>query len=317
LNGVSGPGLDPNAITSATGPAKSLIRYRLAALSAVVFWGISFVATKAALRELSPITLIFSRFAIGTTLLLIILLLRRKFVLPGSQAYPSLFVMGLIGIFIHQMLQVHALTLTTAVHTGWLIGLIPIWSAIFAAIFLREKFGSLKLAGLALGFLGAILVVTHGNHEGSFLALPSTRGDLLILLSTINWAIYTILGRRTIQNVGSLRATTFVMLFGWLLLVPFFAASAGWREFTHLSSSGWGALLFLGVACSGLGYLFWYGALEHLEASRVASFLYIEPVVTLIAAMIVLHEPLILTTLMGGLLVLAGVFLVQRAPAGK
>lgn len=308
---------DSHAIPSAKASSKSLIRYRLAALTAVVFWGISFVATKAALRELSPITLIFARFAIGTALLIMILLLRGKFVFPPSQAYPRLFVMGLIGVFIHQMIQVHALTLTTAVHTGWLIGIIPIWSAILAAIFLREKFGILKLAGLALGFLGAILVVIRGNHEGSFLALPSTRGDLLILLSTINWAIYTILGRKTIQNVGSLRATAIVMLFGWLLMVPFFAMSSGWREFVHLSSAGWGALLFLGVACSGLGYLFWYGALEHLEASRVASFLYIEPVVTLIAAMIVLHEPLILTTLVGGLLVLTGVFLVQRAPAGK
>ena len=71
-------------------------------------------------------------------------------------------------------------------------------------------------------------------------------------------------------------------------------------------------MLFLGIACSGLGYLFWYGALERIEASRVAAFLYLEPLVTLAAAVVMLGESVTLTTVAGGLLVLAGVALVQR-----
>src|SRR5256885_9647832 len=157
----------------------SRIPPRLGALLAVLFWGISFVATKAALREVSPVTLIFLRFAIGAVLLFAIV---RK--LPPRDALPQLALMGFIGVFVHQMLQAHALTMTTAVHTGWLIGLTPIWSAILSAIIFRERFGMWKIIGLAGGFAGALLLITPGDFHSSLLSLPSTCGDLLIVIST-------------------------------------------------------------------------------------------------------------------------------------
>jgi drug/metabolite transporter (DMT)-like permease len=102
------------------------------------------------------------------------------------------------------------------------------------------------------------------------------------------------------------------MLFGWLLLLPFFFARQGWSELAHLTAGGWVSVLFLGIGSSALGYLFWYGALEKIEAGRVASFIYIEPLVTLAAAAILLAEPITATSVMGGVLVLLGVLLVQR-----
>ena len=105
------------------------------------------------------------------------------------------------------------------------------------------------------------------------------------------------------------------MLFGWLMLAPLFFWHQGWRELPHVSLAGWGAVLFLGIGCSGLGYLFWYGALERIEVSRVAAFLYLEPLVTLVAAVLLLNEPVSVTTVAGGLLVLLSVYLMQRAPA--
>jgi len=79
------------------------------------------------------------------------------------------------------------------------------------------------------------------------------------------------------------------------------------------SPAGWLAAIFLGLACSGLGYLFWYGALERVEASRVAALLYLEPLVTLAAAVVLLREAVPITTVAGGVLVVAGVVLVQTA----
>jgi len=103
------------------------------------------------------------------------------------------------------------------------------------------------------------------------------------------------------------------MAAGWLMLAPLFLASEGWREWRSLSTAGWGSVLFLGIGCSGLGYLLWYGALSRLPASRVASFLYLEPLVTLVAAATILGEPIEAATVLGGLLVLTGVLLIQRA----
>jgi drug/metabolite transporter (DMT)-like permease len=288
---------------------------RLQAFLAVVLWGISFVATKAALREISPVTLIFTRSALGTALLLATLVARRLPLVPPRVSWGPLALMGFVGVCFHQLLQAFGIRLTTAVHAGWIVGLIPIWSAVLAGLFLRERFGAGKVAGLALGFAGAVLVVSRGRVTPGLLALPGTRGDLLMLASTLNWAIYTTLGHATIRRLGSLRATAGAMFLGGLMLAPLFLRAGGWREYAALSGAGLAAVLYLGIGASGLGYLFWYGALERVESSRVAAFLYLEPLVTLAAAVALLHEPVGVATVAGGLLVLAGVALVQRAPA--
>ncbi|MGZ7078371.1 MAG: DMT family transporter, partial [Thermoanaerobaculia bacterium] len=283
---------------------------RLGALVAVALWGISFVATKTALRDISPTTQIFTRFAIGSVLHLAIV--RR---LPPRESWPSLALMGFIGVFVHQMLQSYALTMTSAIHTGWLIAISPIWSAILAAIFLRERFGPWKVIGLIGGTVGALIVITRGDFSPSVLRLPSTRGDLLILVSTVNWSIYSVVGHPTIRRLGPRRATSGAMLFGTLMLAPLFVIRQGWRELPNLSQGGWVAVLFLGIGCSALGYLFWYGALETVEVSRVAAFLHIEPLFTFVAAIGVLHESVSLTTVVGGLLVIVSVLLTQYARA--
>jgi drug/metabolite transporter (DMT)-like permease len=179
----------------------------------------------------------------------------------------------------------------------------------------RERFGVWKIVGLAGGFAGALLVITRGDFHTSLLSLPSTRGDLLIVISTWNWAIYSVVGHPTIKRVGPRVATSGGMLLGVAMLTPFFIAAKGWRELPHLTSIGWTSVLFLAVGCSALGYLFWYGALEHIEVSRVASLLYLEPLITFAAAIVLLHEPASGVAIAGGLIVLGSVAIAQYAPS--
>ncbi len=285
---------------------------RLSAATATIFWGLSFVATKTAVQEISPATLIFTRFAIGVLLLVAIVRARKKRLVPARHLWGRLAVMGFIGIFVHQMLQAHALTLTSAVNTGWLIGLTPIWSAVLAALILKERFGVTKTLGLAVGFLGAALVVTQGRLE-SVQLVPSTRGDLLVLASTVNWGVYTVLSRPLLDKLDALEFTVSSMFLGWIMLSPLFVLDSGWRQYAALTDAGWIAVLFLGVACSGIAYLLWYAAVARLETSQVASFLYLEPLVTAVGAALLLNEPVRPVTVIGGLLLLGGVMLVQRA----
>ena len=287
---------------------------RVALSLTILMWGCSFIASKIALREISPVTLLFTRFALGTAFLFAILLWRKVNPLPPRSALPALTLMGFIGIFVHHMLQGYGLTMTTALHTGWLIGIVPIWSAVLSALFLKEKFGKFKIIGLIGGFAGAILVISRGELSTQSLQLPSTSGDFLILLSTLNWAVYSIIGHRTIKSLGATRATTGMMFLGWLMLIPFFLFERGWRELPNLTASGWSSIIFLGVGCSGVGYLTWYSALEQLEVSRVAAFLYVQPLITLVAAVIFLQEKVTAPAIIGGLVVLLSVFVIQRAP---
>lgn len=274
-------------------------------------WGISFVATKAVVAEIRPAALIFARALLGSLLLSALLAARGRALAPPRDTWRELLAMGFVGVAFHGMLQAVALTSASAVNAGWLVGVTPIWSALFAAVRLRERLAPARLLGLALGFAGAGLVVTRGRLQG--LDLPATRGDLLILLSTVNWAYYSTLGHPALRRLGPHHATAGALGTGTLLLLPLVAVSGAWRDYGLLSAAGWAALLFLGLGCSGLGYLFWYGGLQRIEVSRVAAFLYLEPLVTATAAVLWLGEPLAPLTVAGGALLLLGVALVQRA----
>src|SRR6185369_7886873 len=128
---------------------------RLGALLAVVFWGVSFVATRRAVSEVSPVTLIFARALLGSAVMVAVLAARGEHPLPARRDWRPLALMGFVGVAFHGLLQAYALTLTTATRTGWLIGLTPVWSALLARLTLGERLGPVKLAGLGLGFAGA------------------------------------------------------------------------------------------------------------------------------------------------------------------
>src|SRR5271154_6826642 len=98
----------------------------------ILMWGCSFVATKILLRELSPVPVIICRFALGNAFLLLVLAVRGDNPWPARENWPSLALMGLVGVFVHQLLQVVGLNLTSVANTGWLIALIPLWSALFS-----------------------------------------------------------------------------------------------------------------------------------------------------------------------------------------
>jgi drug/metabolite transporter (DMT)-like permease len=91
-----------------------------------------------------------------------------------------------------------------------------------------------------------------------------------------------------------------------------FFGKGGIGQIGHIPWDGWVAIVFLGVVCSGLAYIFWYDALQTLPVAQTGAFLYLEPVSTVIVAAIILGEKLLLATIFGGALILSGVWLVNR-----
>jgi drug/metabolite transporter (DMT)-like permease len=192
------------------------------------------------------------------------------------------------------------------------VALIPVFSALLAWLVLREPFGRLKILGLALATCGAFLVISRGQLSRGLLNIPATPGDFLMLLSAPNWALFTVLSKRVLKRMSPALMITYVMAFGWLAIVPLFLGARGWLDVPHLTPAGWGGIVFLGVLCSGAAYTFWYDALEAAGASQVAAFLYIEPIVTVIVAATLIGEQVTWATLMGGAIILLGVWLVNR-----
>jgi drug/metabolite transporter (DMT)-like permease len=104
----------------------------------------------------------------------------------------------------------------------------------------------------------------------------------------------------------------YVMALGWLFTSVLFLSGPGLSEVAHLSTDGWLAVVFLGVVCSGLAYIFWYDALQAVAASQVGVFLYLEPLVAVAVAAVILAEPLLWASLLGGGSIMAGVWMVNR-----
>ncbi len=285
---------------------------RLKALAAALFWGVSFVATKSALRELHPLTIIVLRFGMGVLILFLAVWQAHLLKPVGRRDLLLLAILGAIGVALHQGLQVTGLELTSASSMAWLVALNPVFTASLAWMFLSEVFGPFKVLGLAIAFVGAIVVVTKGTLSPDTLHLPSTTGDLLALASALNWAVFSVASKPLLKRLPPKLTMAYVMLIGWLMVLPFWGAGQGWSEIGHLSATGWVAIGFLGVFCSGLAYIFWYDALAEIDASQVAAFIYIEPLVTVVVAAIVLSEAFTFATFLGGLTILVGVYLVNR-----
>ena len=284
------------------------------ALVPIVFWGSSFIAVKIALREISPLGVVALRGLIGAVTLAAVVAILRP-VRTGNERSGDgarMIFLGLLGVVVQTGLQAFALRLTSAQNAGWLVTLIPIFTGILSAFWLREVFPPLKVAGIALGFAGALVVTLSGPGAGS-VRLPSTRGDLLMLLSAFNWAVYTLVARSLFVRRGALRTTVRILGAGTAGAVVVYALSGNVAELARVSASGWVAVAFLGVGCTGIAFLAWARALERLEPGTLTTFQYVQPMVTVAVAASVLGEVVRPGALAGGCVALCGVALVQHA----
>jgi drug/metabolite transporter (DMT)-like permease len=281
------------------------------ALAAVILWGFSFIATKTVIRELHPFTLLVLRFGIGALFLFSVQVYRDRGFLKAIRFrdWMSIFALAAVGVVAVTGLQAYGLLYTTAINTGWIIAINPILITIAARFFLGESITLGKISGIVLGFFGIFLIISKGHFSIGVFGSVSSLGDLLAFGSAIAWTIYTICGRRFLSRFSPLCSVTAITMVGWGIMFPLSLVLGGWAPVLHLSGEAWAGIVFLGIFCSGLGYLFWYAALEKKDSILVGMYLYIEPFATLTAAILVLGEEVKWITLAGGGLTLAGVYL--------
>ncbi len=285
------------------------------ALFAVVVWGASFIATKMAVAEVSPVTVVWLRFAMGVAVLGGVVAARRQLAVPSRSDLGYFALLGFLGIAFHQWLQSNGLVTSQASTTAWIVASTPVFMALLGWAILRERVRVATVAGIALAAAGVVLVVSRGDLSAIAAGRFGAPGDLLILASAPNWAVFSVLSRKGLQRHPSAVMMFWVMTLGWLMTSALWVAGPGPADVARLSAQGWGAVLFLGIACSGLAYVFWYDALRDLPASQVGAFLYIEPLIAVAVAAALLGEPIVLATLLGGLAILAGVWMVSLRPA--
>jgi drug/metabolite transporter (DMT)-like permease len=278
-------------------------------LLAVIFWGTSFVATKTVLNEIKPVTVIILRLILASILLTIIALYtKRKFSL-NLKSHSWIFILALVAVF-HLWIQVTGLQYTTAANTGWIIGTAPIFMAILGFVFYKEKITLLQFLGILVALVGLLLLIGKGDITN--IGLIENQGDLLVLGSAFTWGVYSMVNKKISLSYSPLMTILYLFLMMAVIIIPFNLNTETINSVINLSFISWMWILFLGIFCSGIAYVIWAQALRDMESAKVGAFLYFEPLVTVIAAWFFLQEEITLLMIFSGLLITAGVFIVNK-----
>lgn len=280
----------------------------------VFIWGAGFVFTKFALESFSPVFVVFTRFGIGLLLLGITVFQRKEFKFPPRKELLYLMLTGFLGVTFHQWLQATGLLTASATTTAWIVSTIPMITFIFGVIFLKENGTALNLLGIIIASGGIIWVVSQGHPKEMFSSSFTGTGDFLIVISAFNWAVFSILSRKGLRKHPPALMMLYVMFFGWLFSGFWLLQDGQILRAGVIAPQTIGvlSLLELGLLGSGIAYIFWYDALKELPAYKLSVFIYIEPIVTMILAAVLINETITPATMIGGAITIAGIIMVNQ-----
>jgi drug/metabolite transporter (DMT)-like permease len=275
-------------------------------MAAVLLWGISFPVSRVAVREIGPLALATFWFALAAALLWP--LARRRGLRLEAADRPAILGLGLLGVTLYFALENYGLVFTTASHASLIVATVPLGSAAVEAFRRRRPPRPLPIAGMILAALGVVVIV---RPEGAG-ASRSLLGDLLVFGAMASWVAYTFLARGLIARYPALLVTAATMAVGAVTLLPLAAVEALFIPMRAPSAAGWLAVAYLGLLCSAAAYLMWNLALPVLGVSVANNLLNVIPLVSVLTGVLALGEPWTASIALGGALILAGVFVVER-----
>lgn len=278
----------------------------VAILTAVSLWGPSFVATKVALREVPPLTIAFLRFFVASCFLYPLWWLSSERAALDTNSRRYLVLGGLVGVTAYFTLENLGVQLTTAGDAALLMAAIPIICLMAEAVWFRQAIPWRRSLGIAVSILGVFLVIGQAPALGG---RDRLLGDVLVLAAALCWAAYSLLGR-SLNQYPKLMVVAHQTLYGTLMLFPF--ALSEFARWHGLSLAAGFSILYLGLMCSATTYLLYNYALKALTASQVSTFLNLVPIIGVIAAMLLLGEQVRFIQILGGGVILAGVFMSTR-----
>lgn len=290
----------------------SLARTYLLLVLTMVFWGGTAVAGKLVIRDIPPITVGVLRY--GTTALILAALSWGR--LPDPRALDrrdrrTLLWVGLLGACLNHLFFFGGLVFAPAAHGAIIPSTTsPVWTVILGARLGGERVAPRQVVGIVLCLIGVVLVVRPEDLL-SGPAATAFAGDILFLLCGVSWGIYSYISKLAMRHLSASASVTFGMGIGAFCLLPVALVERPWKAFPAAQAAAWGALAYLVIAPTLLGFLWWSVAIRQLGAGRTAVFTNLVPVCGVLLAWLVLGERLTAAQLGGGLLAVAGVLACQ------
>ena len=298
-------------------PANRL-RYHLLTLAVVAVWGVTFVSTKVLIGAgMHPVAIFFVRFMLAYAGIWLYIALSRQ---PAKLWYGGkeelvFLLLGVSGGSLYFLTENLALAYTQATNVAFLVCSAPLFTAIFTLIYRRfgkgrfvdglepVRLGWPLVGGTFLALAGMAMVV----FDGARLQL-SAQGDLLAIAAALCWAVYSLFMSQMTRDHGTVTATRKVFFYGLLTILPFLG---GYKDSFAPAILGqtavWFNLLFLGLVASLLCFILWNLAMDKLGNVTTTNYVYLNPVFTLLSAMVLLGERMTLLAGIGCAAILAGV----------
>lgn len=280
-----------------------------------LFWGGTFIAGRILAQVIPHMMAAAGRYAVAC-LLLLPLAWKLEGGLPrlNRSQLLSTFALGVTGIFLYNAFFFAALGRMAAGRTALFVTLSPILTALALALFFKERLGARRWLGIGLAFVGAVIIVARGDVLGAWHDMSQALGvgELLMFCGISSWAAYTILGRHALRGLSPIAATTYASLWGLLLLA---IGAAFELPQLHASQFNWqvvAALLYLGVFGTVIGFVWYSEGIQAIGPARTAVFTNLVPVFAVALGALMLHEAILISMVIGGVLVIAGVSLTNR-----
>jgi drug/metabolite transporter (DMT)-like permease len=311
---VSPPAPKPTVNTvNAANVAKPLVYIKLVLVA--LFFGGTFIAGRTIAPVVPLMTAATGRFAVAVALLLLVAW-KVEGGLPrlSRSQLATTAALGFSGIFLYNLCFFAALSYMPAGRTALFVALNPIVTALALGLLFRERLGPVKWLGIGIAFFGTAIVITRGDPIDAFHDISRSigLGEVLMFFGISSWAAYTIIGRYALRNLTPIAATTYAALWGLLFLgtgAAFEFSSVTWSEFGW---QVWASIFYLGAFGTAIGFIWYYEGVKSIGASRTAVFNNLVPVFGVLLASILLKEPILISMVVGGALVIAGVTLTNR-----
>jgi len=286
-----------------------LNRYYLIALIIVVIWGITFISTKVLVNNgLSPEDIFLYRF-LAAYIGIWFFGGNRLFANNWKDEFIFL-LLGIAGGSIYFLTENYAVKITQVTNVAFIVCAAPLLTAILSHFFLKnERLNRRLIQGSLLALFGVALVVFNGK----FILQLNPLGDLLSFLAALSWAIYTILLKQVSSRYPIGLITRKVFFYGIITILPAFIFHPLTSDMQLLTRPViFLNILFLGFMASLLCYFFWNMVIKHLGAVKSTNFVYIVPIITLIASSLILDETITVYAIAGMLMILSGVIRAER-----
>lgn len=234
--------------------------------------------------------------------------------IESKKDYGRLALCALFGVALNQIFYVKGLALTLPTNAAVMMTSTPIMVLVVSAFLLGEKITLRKGIGILLGFTGAFLLFSKGGVQFSG---DTFLGDIMVLVNALSYGVYLVLVKQLMVKYKPLTVVKWIFTIGLIYVLPFGLADFQAIEWGAFGQNQYAALGFIIVFVTLLTYLLNGWALQHISPSVVGYYIYLQPVIATIVALVFRGDKLTLQTVLFSLLIFAGVFLVSWNPKGK